>query len=166
MASIDLIIKDKSKIEPMLSHAKGLIERAIVAGEVVVRLGRKNKSREQEEKYHAMINDISKTVKMPVYDSMGELVEGVARSYAPDAWKAQLVDDFEQELKQMGKQLKKPSKVVRSLDGERWVTIRPSTTGFSIEEGKLFIEYLYAKGAELGAEWSDITTTNYNEVMR
>lgn len=165
MASIDLIIKDKSKIDPILSHARGLIERAIVAGDVVVRLCRPNKSREQEEKYHAMINDISKTVKMPIYDSMGVIVEGVNRSYSPEVWKAQLVDDFEQELKQMDKTLKKPGRVIRSLDGKRWITIRPSTTGFSIEEGSWFIEFLYAKGAELGAVWSPVTTTNYNEVM-
>jgi hypothetical protein len=166
MASIDLIIKDKSKIEPILSHARGLIERAIVAGDVVVRLCRPNKSREQEEKYHAMINDIAKTVGMPVYDAVGNVLPGFVTKYDSEFWKAVLVDGFEQELKEQGINLRKPSRIVRSLDRERWVSLRASTKDFGKQHASMFIEYLYQIGTELGATFSEKALAYYDEVKK
>lgn len=164
MASIDLIIKDKSKIEPILSRARGLIERAIVAGDVVVRLCRPNKSREQEAKYHAMIGDIAKTVSLPMIDENGDAINGVMVKHKPDVWKAKLVHEFEKELKIQGIKLRKPSRKTMSLDGSEVLTLRASTTEFNKVHGSMFIEFLYQIGTELGATFSEKSLAYYDEV--
>lgn len=111
-------------------------------GPVALQLSRPSKSREQEQKYHAMIGDIALQV----------ILDG--RKYAPEVWKALLVDEFEQELKANGEQLHKPSQVVISLDKQRAVTIRPSTAEFRRSEGAQFIEFLTKYGADFNVVWS------------
>lgn len=120
--------------------------KGISAGPVVVTLGRESKSREQERKYHAMINDISKQVDFD------------GRRFNSDVWKAQLVDQFEEDLRGMGKTLSHPGRCVTSLDGRRVVQIRPTTTKFKKQEAADLIEYLFSFGAENQIEWSDPET--------
>lgn len=126
-----------------VAHVTGLIQKALRQTNVVLDLSRPNKSREQEMHYHALIGEIAKQVKV------------FGKQYEPEVWKALLVDQFEQEMRQLGKPLRKPSNVVPAMDGTgRLVTVRPSTTKFSKEEGSNFIEFLYAQGVEMGVVWS------------
>ena len=60
----------------------------------------------------------------------------------------------------------KPSKVVRSIDGQRWVSIRASSKDFSKAHAAMFIEYLYAQGTELGATFSEKAASLYDEGER
>jgi hypothetical protein len=99
------------------------------------------RSNDQNKKFHALIRDISNTAK-------------VDKKYSQDVWKALLVDAFEQELKSQGEELPKPSKVALSFDGQRAVSIRPSTTSFNKAIGAKFIEFLYVFGVENGATFS------------
>ena len=129
------------------------VKKALPGGPVVVTLGRESKSRDQEKKYHAMINDIMTTVEL-------------GQQYSFESWKALLIDEFEQELKRNGESLPKPSKMVLSFDGQRAVTIRPSTKDFRKEHASMFITFLYAWGTEHGARFSDESLRYYDEMKR
>ena len=127
----------------ILPYIKTQIVKFLEGGPVALQLSRPSKSREQEQKYHAMIGDIARQV----------ILDG--RKYAPEVWKALLVDEFEQELKANGEGLHKPSQIVISLDKQRAVTIRPSTAEFRRSEGAQFIEFLAKYGAEFNVVWSE-----------
>lgn len=133
----------EDNIAGILPFIKTQILKFLATGPVALQLSRPSKSREQEQKYHAMIGDIARQV----------ILDG--RKYAPEVWKALLVDEFEQELKANGEGLHKPSQIVISLDKQRAVTIRPSTAEFRRSEGAQFIEFLSKYGAELNVVWSD-----------
>lgn len=123
------------------------------AEKAIITVSRESRSSAQNRKFHAMINDIAKTVEL---DS----------SYSLEAWKALLIDSFEQDLKSQGIRLPKPSQTVISLDGERAVTIRPSSTSFSKPVAANFIEFLYWFGQEHGATFSDESLEYYEEIAR
>ena len=113
-------------------------EEWIKGGELIVTLSSPEKSRDQECRYHAMIEEIAQQVE----------VEG--RRYDFETWKALLVDSFEEDLRSGGEKLTHPGKTVISLDGRRAVSLRPSTSRFRKKEGSDFIEYLFSFGAEHG----------------
>lgn len=142
MASIDLIIKDKSKIEPILSHARGLIERAIVAGDVVVRLCRPTRNLEQNALQWVLLAEISKQL------------EHCGMKLSSEDWKALLTAAFENEVR-----------MVPNLNNNGFVMLGARTSKYSKKKFSEFIEFIYAAGSERGVEWSPVTTTNYNEVM-
>lgn len=129
-----------------------LVKHGIQAGPVVITLSRESKSRLQERHYHALIGDIAKQITF--YGN---------KRYAPEVWKAKLVEQFDHEMKQMGTPLRKPGRVIPSLDGMRTITVRPSTTGFLKHEAAAFIEYLYAQGCEMGVQWGDPALAVYAE---
>lgn len=129
-----------------------LVTEMIKGGPVVVTLTRESKTREMEKKYHAMIRDIADQVTF----------FGTKR-YAPEIWKALLVDQFEQEKLAMGEPLTHPGQLITSMDGRRTITVRPSTTQFRKHEAAEFIEFLYAQGSEMGVNWSEPALAIYNE---
>lgn len=102
-----------------------------------------SKSYIQRKKYHAMIADIAKQVEFH------------GKRYDAEVWKAKLIDQFEHEIKQSGDTLRNPSRMVISMDGQRVVTVRPSSEGFTKSEANMFIEYLYQMGAEFDVVWSE-----------
>ncbi len=115
---------------------------ALAGGPISVLVRRPSRSREQEKLYHKLIAVISGQIKV------------FGKVYEPEVWKALLVDQFEQERAAMGQPLRKPGQIVPAMDGSgRMVTVRPSTTGFSVAEGSDFIEFIYAQGVELGVKW-------------
>ena len=133
---------DQSNARQAMGAIKALIIELLLSGAVSVLIRRPSRSREQEKLYHALIGEISKQIT--VY----------GKPYAPEIWKALLVDQFEQERVAMGRPLRKPGQIVPAMDGSgRMVTVRPSTTGFSVEEGSEFIEFIYAQGIEMGVKW-------------
>ena len=148
-----LTIKDESTLTASLNRISNFLVEALKGGAVDIEIKRESKSRQQEQKFNAMIGDISKTVKF----------EG--KLYSLDVWKALLVHEFEQELLANGESLSKPGRRVRSLDGLSLVTIRPSTTGLLKKEGSQFIEFLYMKGSELDAVFTDESLQYYEEMM-
>jgi hypothetical protein len=149
-----LSIRDANHIEPMVNRLRDFFSRALIHGPMQIELKPESKSRNQEAKYHSMIADISKTVS----------IEG--RTYTPVVWKALLVDEFEEELRANGEALSKPGKVVVSLDGRRAVSVRPTTTAFLKKEGSDFIQFLYMKGGELGATFTEKSLQHYEEMMQ
>mgnify|MGYP003338775886 FL=1 len=90
------------------------------------------KSRDQEEKYHAMIGEIAK-----------QAIHMGAKWDAED-WKRLLVDQF---CKDIGL---KTGAIIPSLSGEGIVQLGFQTRNFTKEQASEFVEWLHAWGAENG----------------
>ncbi len=95
------------------------------------------KSREQEEKYHAMIGEIAKQA------------QHLGASWTNEEWKRLLVEQFCRDTD------RKPGKVVPSLDGGAIVQLGVQTRNFSKEDGSEFIEWLHAWGSENGITFKE-----------
>lgn len=100
------------------------------------------KSRDQEEKYHAMIGDIAKQV-----DLIGE------RRNVDDA-KRLLIDAFARVMAASGTPLRQSSRIIPSLDGSGFVQLGIQSRDFLVAEASEFIEYLYAFGTGHEVKWS------------
>jgi hypothetical protein len=137
----EIIIRPDSSAAEKFSILKGLLIEGLKGGPISVVISRLSKTRAQEKKFNAMIVDIQKQV----------LVYG--KSFEFDTWKAKLVFQFEQELHGMGLKLRHPGRITTSIDGQHMISIRPSTKKFSIEEGSMFIEFLYMQGVEMNVNW-------------
>jgi len=112
----------------------------------VVRIGEPAKSRDQEEKYHAMLGDIRKS----------GLFRFLGRSdWSEEDIKRLLVDAFAAEMAQQGTPLNQQGQVVPSLDMCRTVQLGIQTRRFRKKEASAFVEYLYAYGTALGVEFAD-----------
>ena len=109
----------------------------------MVTINEPTKRRVQEEKYHAMIGDISKQC------------EHIGRKWDQDDMKRLLVDEFAEEMRLAGTPLHHDSRVTPSLDGKRIVQLGIQTRDFYVKEAAQFIEYLYAFGADRDVEWSE-----------
>ena len=96
-----------------------------------------NKSREQEEKYHAIIGDIAKQAS-----HMGS-------SWDSESWKRLLVDQFMREQNLGG------SRVLPNLDGTGIVQLGFQTRKFTKEQASEFVEFLQAWAANNGVELND-----------
>lgn len=147
-------IDGPDKVRDIMARVYEQVAHYAQSGEVEVNVQRPSKTRDQEAKYHAMICDIAASV------------EPNGEKFGADIWKAWLVDAFDQEMAEQGTPLRHPSKTVISLDQRRPVTIRPSTSKFLKAEASQFIEFLYMKGAELGAVFSERAAKYYEEEMR
>jgi hypothetical protein len=101
------------------------------------------KRRIQEEKYHAMIGDISRQV------------EHIGRKWDADDMKRLLIDDFADEMRLAGTPLHHDGRVIPSFDGRRIVQLGIQSRDFYVKEAAQFIEFLYAFGANRGVQWSD-----------
>jgi hypothetical protein len=104
---------------------------------VTVSIFKDPKSRQQEEKYHAMIGDIA--AQTPTW---------CGTECDREDWKRLLVAAFD-------KVRGKSSRVVPSLDGHGVVILGSLTRYFTNDVAAEFIEYLYWYGAENEIEWSD-----------
>lgn len=142
------------------------VRATLIGGQVEIIIQRPSKSREAECKYHAMIGDIARTVEFECeeYDAEGRVVAIERRRYDTEVWKAKLLDEFDREMKRQGTPLSHPGRVVMSLDGKRYITVRPSSAKFRKGESAQFIEFLYATGIELGATFSDPSLRYYEEI--
>ncbi len=89
-----------------------------------------SKSREQEEKYHAMINDIAKQAKH------------LGAKWSSEDWKRLLVDQFMRDSGDSG------GKVIPNLDGTGIVQLGFQTRKFTKEQASEFVEWLYSWSAE------------------
>jgi hypothetical protein len=97
-----------------------------------------NKSREQEEKYHAMIGEIAKQASH------------LGAKWDAEDWKRLLVDQFIKDINVGG------SKIIPSLDGTGIVQLGFQTRKFTKEQASEFVEFLHAWGAENGIVYSQI----------
>ena len=90
------------------------------------------KSRDQEEKYHAMIGEIAKQA------------QHLGSKWDAESWKRLLVDQF---CKDIGL---KTGAIIPSLSGDGIIQLGFQTRNFTKEQASEFVEWLHAWGAENG----------------
>ena len=95
-----------------------------------VKITEPKKKRIQEEKYHAMINDIS------------EQCFFLDRKWSSEDMKRILVDQFSEEMRNNGLPLNYDGYITPSIDGNRVVQLGLQTRNFTVKEAQAFIEYL------------------------
>ena len=96
----------------------------------VLTLTEESKSREQEQKYHAMIGEIAKQA------------QHLGAKWDSEDWKRLLVQKFCKEYALAG------GRIIPNLDGDGIVQLDHQTRKFTKEQGSQFIEWLHAWGAE------------------
>jgi len=145
---VQRIIEQPDDLMPAMQWAWDMAGRGLAGGPVVMRLGRQSKTRIQEEKYHAMINDIHRQC---------------FRGYSAKGVKAVLVNQFAREMEEAGTPLAKPGEKVWDWHSQEPVYVRPSTTDFRKSEAAQFIEFLFSVGAEYQVVWSEKALKVYAE---
>lgn len=98
-----------------------------------------NKSREQEEKYHAMIGDISKQASH------------LGSKWDSESWKRFLLWQFAKDTNT------NQGQIVPSLDGTGIVQLGLQSRSFTKEQASEFVEWLHAWGAENGITFTEKT---------
>ena len=110
-----------------IRHNWDKITKALDAGNnLVMEIKLSSKTREQEEKYHAMINDIAKQA------------QHLGAKWSADDWKRLLVDQFLREEANI------QGKIIPNLDGTGIVQLGFQTRKFTKEQASEFVEWLYA----------------------
>ena len=97
-----------------------------------------NKSRDQEEKYHAMLGEIAKQASH------------LGAKWSAEDWKRLMVDLFAKETGLQG------GKIIPSLDGSGIVQLGLQTRNFTKEQAMEFITFLEAWGASNGIIFKDV----------
>jgi len=109
---------------------------ALNAGKpLVLEIKAADKSRDQEQKYHAMISEIATQAQ-----HMGS-------KWDAESWKRLLVDKF---CKDIGL---KTGVVMPNLSGDGIVQLGFQTRKFTKEQASEFVEWLYAWGADRGVTY-------------
>jgi hypothetical protein len=99
----------------------------------------KQRSNEQNEKFHAIIGDIAKQA------------QHMGAKWSAEDWKRLLVDQFVREIGLTG------GKVIPNLDATGIVQLGFQTRNFTTGQGSKFIEFLFAWCAENGIELNEKT---------
>lgn len=149
MKQIKVLLNDTDGLVPQFERLCLAAKEYIVGQRLELILRPLTKSRAQEMHYHSLIADIAR------HTDIG------GSYFSEEAWKAKLVWDFEQTMKQAKTPLRHGGYTTLALDGMNIIQIRPSTTQFTLKEGSEFIEYLYATGAELDVKWTDKRYLDY-----
>jgi len=93
-----------------------------------------SKTREQEEKYHAMIGDIAKQA------------QHMGAKWSAEDWKRLLVDQYLRDIGMYN------GKVIPNLDSSGIVQLGMQTRNFTKEQASEFVEWLYSWSANNGIE--------------
>jgi hypothetical protein len=97
-----------------------------------------SKSRDQEEKYHAMLGEIATQA------------QHLGAKWSTEDWKRLLVDLFAKETGLQG------GKIIPSLDGQGIVQLGLQTRNFTKEQAMEFITFLEAWGASNGIIFKNV----------
>ena len=127
------LLTDKQQAVSLLRNLWPKVTEALDAGkELVLEIKAANKSRDQEEKYHAMIGEIA------------QQAQHLGSKWDAESWKRLLVDQF---CKDIGL---KTGVVIPNLSGDGIVQLGYQTRKFTKEQASQFVEWLYAWSAENG----------------
>jgi hypothetical protein len=127
------LLTDKQQAVSLLRNLWPKVTEALDAGkELVLEIKAANKSRDQEQKYHAMITEIA------------QQAQHLGSKWDAESWKRLLVDQF---CKDIGL---KTGVVIPNLSGDGIVQLGYQTRKFTKEQASQFVEWLYAWSAENG----------------
>jgi hypothetical protein len=122
-------LTDKSQAKTLMTGLWPKVLKALQTKQLTLEIKDASKSRDQEEKYHAMIGEIAKQAM-----HMGS-------KWDAESWKRLLVDQF---CKDSGI---KTGVVIPNLSGDGIVQLGMQTRKFTKEQASEFVEWLYAWGA-------------------
>ncbi len=126
---------DKSQAKRLMTMLWPKVLVALDAGrKLTLEVKDASKSREQEEKYHAIIGDIAKQA------------QHMGHKWDAESWKRLMVDKYLRETGFMN------SPIIPNLDGTGIVQLGYQTRNFSKEQASEFVEFLLAWCAENGIE--------------
>lgn len=132
------ILYDVKQAHAVVMELWGKIKPALESGkQLEISVKSVSKSREQEKKYHAMINEIATQAS-----HMGA-------KWSSDDWKRLLVDKFIRDTGNVN------APVVPNLDQSGIVQLGFQTRNFTKEQGAEFIEFLHQWAADNGVELSE-----------
>lgn len=101
------------------------------------------KKRIQEERYHAMMNDIA------------DQTEYAGKRWDRDDMKRILIDEFAEEMRLAGEPLHHDGRVIPSENGRRVIQLGVQSSRFYVREASQFIEFLFAWGSARSVVWSE-----------
>ena len=134
----DLI--DEKQASALMQSLWPKVKAALAAGrKLTLEVKDASKSREQEEKYHAIIGDIAKQAQ-----HMGS-------KWSAEDWKRLLVDQFARDRMMYG------APILPNLDNTGIVQLGVQTRHFTKEQASEFVEFLLAWCAENGIELKETT---------
>jgi hypothetical protein len=125
-------LTDESQAKTLMTGLWPKVLKALQTKQLTLEIKDATKSRDQEEKYHAMINEIAKQA------------QHLGAKWDSESWKRLLVDQF---CKDNGL---KTGAVIPNLAGDGIVQLGMQTRNFTKEQASEFVEWLHAWGAEHG----------------
>jgi hypothetical protein len=125
-------LTDESQAKTLMTGLWPKVLKALQTKQLTLEIKDATKSRDQEEKYHAMIGEIAKQA------------QHLGAKWDSESWKRLLVDQF---CKDNGL---KTGAVIPNLAGDGIVQLGMQTRNFTKEQASEFVEWLHAWGAEHG----------------
>ena len=131
-------LDDQAQATSLMKHLWPKVVEALAAGrKLTLEIKPASKSRDQEEKYHAIIGDIAKQA------------QHMGAKWDADDWKRLLVDQFVKDQGLNG------SKIIPSLDGSGIVQLGMQTRKFTKEQASEFVAFLICWCDQNGIELND-----------
>jgi hypothetical protein len=130
-------LTDESQAKALMTGVWPKVLKALQTKQLTLEIKDAAKSRDQEEKYHAMIGEIAKQA------------QHLGAKWDSESWKRLLVDQF---CKDNGL---KTGAVIPNLAGDGIVQLGMQTRNFTKEQASEFVEWLHAWGAEHGVTFNE-----------
>ena len=125
-------LTDESQAKALMTGLWPKVLKALQTKQLTLEIKDATKSRDQEEKYHAMIGEIAKQA------------QHLGSKWDAESWKRLLVDQFCRDNNI------KTGAVIPNLSGDGIVQLGMQTRNFTKEQASEFVEWLHAWGAEHG----------------
>ena len=131
-------LEDQAQATSLMKHIWPKVKEALAAGtKLTLEIKPASKSRDQEEKYHAIIGDIAKQA------------QHMGAKWDAEDWKRLLVDQYVKDQGLNG------SKIIPSLDGAGIVQLGVQTRKFTKEQASEFVAFLICWCDQNGIELND-----------
>tara|TARA_R110000868_G_scaffold112620_1_gene303167 strand:+ start:906 stop:1310 length:405 start_codon:yes stop_codon:yes gene_type:complete len=125
-------LTDESQAKALMTGLWPKVLKALQTKQLTLEIKDATKSRDQEEKYHAMIGEIAKQM------------QHMGAKWDAESWKRLLVDQFcrNNDIK--------TGAVIPNLAGDGIVQLGMQTRNFTKQQASDFVEWVYAWGGEHG----------------
>ena len=132
-------LQNKEQATALMASIWPKVKDSLKAGKLLrMEIKAESKSRDQEQKYHAMLGEIA------------EQASHIGAKWDAEDWKRLLVDKFVRE------ELSEVTKVIPNLDNNGIVQLGLQTRNFTKEQAMDFITFLEAWGASNGIIYKDV----------
>ena len=130
-------LDDQAQATSLMKHIWPKVKEALAAGrKLTLEIKPASKSRDQEEKYHAIIGDIAKQA------------QHMGAKWDAETWKRLLVDKYVREIGLT-------SKIMANLDNDGLIQLGFQTRKFTKEQASEFVSFLICWCDQIGIELND-----------